>query len=521
MTEATASNPSGGHAGGFALRGPVRLLSDERLVQRAARGDRRAFEEIFRRYHQDLYRFCLATAGNPQDAQDALQNTMVKVMRALPGEERLIRLKPWLYRIARNEAVETVRKRRDNAELETEPTAASWEIAETAEARERLRGLFADLAELPERQRAALVLRELSGLGFDEIGEAFGTTPAVARQTLYEARLSLRQMEEGREMGCETVMRALSDADGRVTRRRDVRAHLRDCASCRSFRDGIASRRGDLAAIAPLPIAVSTGLLHGLLGGQAGAAATAAKSAAGVAAGAGTSSGAGGAGGLAGTISAGAGKVVATSAIAKSAATVAVVTAVGVSAADRSGVIDVPLPGRNSEAAKDASRPAAGSQPQRRDSSRAPAASVSVAGRRGASSAEPAGGKEKNSAIIRQDAKRSATGRAQRSGGPSQASRGTPSGRSRDRATRGNPRGRRVPPQGMPSASNGGQQTAAARKPSPAQPSPGPGNSAKAFPAPPSAPPSKSQGSAATPPPPKATPQNRLFRRRDTRPRRP
>ncbi|HEX8959570.1 MAG TPA: RNA polymerase sigma factor, partial [Solirubrobacterales bacterium] len=247
-------------------------VSDDRLAQRATKGDRRAFEAIYQRYHGDLYRFCLAMVGNPQDAQDALQNTMVKVLRALPGEKRHIQLKPWLYRIARNEAVETVRRRRDSVELEPEHAVSMGGVAETAETRERLRGLIADLEELPDRQRAALVMRELADLGFAQIGEAFETSAAVARQTVYEARLSLRQMEEGREMSCDRVMRELSDADGRVTRRREVRAHLRACPCCRAFRDSMEARRGEFAAIAPLPLAVSAGLLHGILSGKASAA---------------------------------------------------------------------------------------------------------------------------------------------------------------------------------------------------------------------------------------------------------
>jgi RNA polymerase sigma factor (sigma-70 family) len=327
----------------------TRLLSDDRLAQRATQGDRRAFEAIYRRYHQDLYRFCLAMVGNPQDAQDALQNTMVKVLRALPGEERKIQLKPWLYRIARNEAVETLRRRRDSAALEPELTAPGGEIAQTAEDRERLRGLLADLEQLPTRQRAALVMRELAGLDFAQIGEAFSSSAAVARQTLYEARLSLRQMEEGREMRCEAVTRELSDADGRVTRRRQIRAHLRDCAGCRAFRDEIAARRGELAAIAPLPLVASAGLLHGILGAQANAAAGAG--------GAGATAGATGGGGLTGTIGAGAGKAVATSAIVKSVATVSIAAVVGVSAADRSGLIDLPLPARSDPSAQSAPEP--------------------------------------------------------------------------------------------------------------------------------------------------------------------
>jgi RNA polymerase sigma factor (sigma-70 family) len=303
------------------------MSSDERLALRAAQGDERAFAEIYERYHQDLYRFCLAMVGNPQDAQDALQNAMVKVLRALPGEKREIKLKPWLYRIVRNEAVEVLRRRRDSAELEPDQ-ATSPGVVETAEARERLRTLLTDLEQLPERQRAALLMRELSGLDFTEIGTAFGSTAAVARQALYEARLSLRQLEAGREMRCADVMRKLSDADGRVARGREIRAHLRSCADCRAFHDDIAKRHDELAGLAPLPIAASTALLHGALG-QAGA------NGASVAG-----------GGLSATAGAGTGKAIATSAIAKSAATVAVVAVVGASAAGRSGLIEVPIVAR-------------------------------------------------------------------------------------------------------------------------------------------------------------------------------
>jgi len=309
-----------------------RLLSDERLTQRAVGGDERAFAAIFRRYHQPLYRFCMAIVGNPEDAQDALQNTMMKVLRALPGEERQIDLKPWLYRIAHNESIDLLRRRRETRPLDVEHAAPSHGLAEDAATRERLRRLLADLRELPERQREVLVMRELAGLDFEEVSSALGTSCAVARQTLYEARLSLRQMEEGREMDCAAVTRALSDGDGRVTRRRDVRAHLRSCSGCRGFRDEIKGRRQDLAALSPLPAAVAAGMLHGMVGG----------------------SGAAGGGGLAAALGGGAAKTVATSAAVKGVATVAVVAAVGVTAADRTGAIHLGLPGEPAPPAQEA-----------------------------------------------------------------------------------------------------------------------------------------------------------------------
>ncbi|HEX5609033.1 MAG TPA: sigma-70 family RNA polymerase sigma factor [Solirubrobacterales bacterium] len=311
--------------------GSIRLLSDERLVRRATAGDERAFAAIFRRYHQDLFRFCMGIVGDSQDAQDALQNTMVKVMRALPGERRQIQLKPWLYRIAHNEAVEILRRRPPVESIDPGLAATSPGPSEEAEQRARLRRLVADMGELPERQRGALVMRELAGLDFDEIGAALGSSPEVARQTLYEARLSLRQMGEGRELSCDEVMRALSEADGRVTRRRDLRAHLRECRSCREFGEEARARRADFAAIAPLPAVAAVGILHGVVaaGGSSGGAA--AGTAGGVAAGK-----AAGASALGGSV------------LAKSAATVAVVAAIGVTAADRGGLIDAGLPGGGS-----------------------------------------------------------------------------------------------------------------------------------------------------------------------------
>src|ERR1700693_1903148 len=88
--------------GRMKLRLPV---GDERLVRLAAAGDGRAAGMIFERYHAELYRYCRAILVDPHEAQDAVQATMVSMLRALPGEKREIALKPWLYRIAHNESI--------------------------------------------------------------------------------------------------------------------------------------------------------------------------------------------------------------------------------------------------------------------------------------------------------------------------------------------------------------------------------------------------------------------------------
>ena len=242
MTAANETVRRPPHAVGHAV---PRLLGTQRLARLAAAGDERAFAEIYRRYGGDLHRYCRAMLGNAAEADDALQNTMVSAMRALPGEGREIALKPWLFRVAHNEAVSLLRARRPAAELDPDRPAAPAADASHA-ANERLRQLVRDLQRLPERQRGALVMRELSGLSFEELGATLGCSPATARQTLYEARLALQEIAAGREMQCEAARQAISERDGRVLRGRKLRAHLSECERCRDFRAAIFERRGDL-----------------------------------------------------------------------------------------------------------------------------------------------------------------------------------------------------------------------------------------------------------------------------------
>src|SRR3954447_13561276 len=118
-TQAPAAGdlPSDDRGIGMLQRAHRAGLSDNLLAKQAAAGDIGALEAIFSRYRDDLHRFCVGILREPQDAQDAVQNTMIKAMRALPGERRQMQLKPWLYRIAHNEAVELRRRERPVEEL--------------------------------------------------------------------------------------------------------------------------------------------------------------------------------------------------------------------------------------------------------------------------------------------------------------------------------------------------------------------------------------------------------------------
>lgn len=245
--------------------------SDELLARHAARGSERAFAVLFERYHQPLYRYCRSIVRNEADAQDALQSTFAAALSALKRRQRNAPLRPWLFRIAHNEAIGVIRKRARDSTQELPEAAQQTSSSAEDEATDRARwaALVADLAELPDRARSALLLRELSGLSHQEIALALDTSVGGAKQAIFEARQALFELSEGRAMNCEEVRRRISGGDGRVLRARAVRAHLGDCAGCERFADTVRTRTNELRAFAPVlaPAASAAILGRALCGG--------------------------------------------------------------------------------------------------------------------------------------------------------------------------------------------------------------------------------------------------------------
>jgi RNA polymerase sigma factor (sigma-70 family) len=244
-------------------------------------GSARAFAVLYRRHHQALYRYCRSIVHDEDDAQDALQSAMMRALAALQARKRDVAVRPWLFRIVHNEAVSLLRKRRSHSSLVEGLEPVDGGLERTVEQRERFGGLIGDLQCLAERQRAALVMRELSGLSIEEIAVALSTSPGAAKQAVFEARCALQEFEEGRAMECEVVRRAISDADRRVLRARKIRAHLRACPGCRDFQLMIGTRSAELRALAPpLPAVAASAMLarllaHGMGGSHSGVAAAA------------------------------------------------------------------------------------------------------------------------------------------------------------------------------------------------------------------------------------------------------
>jgi RNA polymerase sigma factor (sigma-70 family) len=246
---------------------PLAMLGDERLARLVADGHERAFSALFARYHQQLYRYCHSMVRHEADAQDALQSTFTAALVALRRSQRDAPLRPWLFRIAHNESVSLLRRRRPGDELSEDMASLTPSVEDAAHDRVRLAQLVADLQMLPERQRGALVMRELGGLSHEDVSQALGISLGAAKQTVFEARKALQEFAEGRAMHCEEIQRTISDRDGRALRGRRVRAHLRDCSTCSAFATAIPERRTALMALSPaLPALAASGLLARITG---------------------------------------------------------------------------------------------------------------------------------------------------------------------------------------------------------------------------------------------------------------
>ena len=107
---------------------PFGVLGDERLAQRAGAGDDRAFAVVYQRYHQILSRYCRSILNNDADAQDALQSTFAAAFASLRAGQRDAPMRPWLFRIAHNESISILRRRRPAVELSQAPEHATSSI---------------------------------------------------------------------------------------------------------------------------------------------------------------------------------------------------------------------------------------------------------------------------------------------------------------------------------------------------------------------------------------------------------
>jgi RNA polymerase sigma factor (sigma-70 family) len=269
----------------------LRLRSDQQLVALFREGNEEAFRVIHDRYRARLLAYVRQMLpGHAADVEDALQDVFVRTYAGLRTSNREIALRPWLYRVAHNRCIDELRRPQPVPELlEAHDHPSECDPAAETERRESLRRLVADIGRLPEQQRSALLMREMSGMAYADVACALGISVPAVKSLLVRARIGLAQAVEARDAACADIRRELAEAHGEGVRPSWMaRRHLRDCAGCRACRAEIRTQGRRVAALAPTigPLAVFA-KLFGVGTGAGGGTATAA-SAGGAGAGAAT-----------------------------------------------------------------------------------------------------------------------------------------------------------------------------------------------------------------------------------------
>ena len=240
------------------MRGPtplLRLQSDERLIALVRRGNHAAFEMLVARYQSRLLAFCRHMLGSREDAEDVLQEVFAASFNAILADDRPINVRPWLYRIARNRSLNHLRRVQPIGvdSMDVHLSEGGVTTADKVHKREDFRLLVADVQDLPETQKTALLLREIDALSYEQIAEAMETTIPSVKSLLVRARVSLAEAAEARTLTCEQVREELGEvAEGLCRSTAPARRHVRGCDRCQGFKAQLRTTNKALAVVFPV-----------------------------------------------------------------------------------------------------------------------------------------------------------------------------------------------------------------------------------------------------------------------------
>jgi len=178
-------------------------MADDTLVGLVAAGSDDAFSALDARYRRRLVRFARGfVGGGTADAEDVVQEAMVRAVRALRNGSRPEAPGAWLHRITRNCALDltAARRRHPVVELADHAHPAAEDAQAAVERSMGVRGLVADVGRLPDTQRSALVLRELEGRSYADIADELDVTVPAVKSLLVRARQGLKQARDGRRV---------------------------------------------------------------------------------------------------------------------------------------------------------------------------------------------------------------------------------------------------------------------------------------------------------------------------------
>ena len=193
--------------------------TDEDLVTRATAGDVDSFNQLVTRWERPVYALAYRTLGREEDARDVVQEAFLRAFRGLKGFKGEAKFSSWLYRITLNLCRDWIRRERrapivqvpegtDPVDLADERVAPTESVEDLVARREMTSAVARAMAELPEEQRTAIMLKEYHGLTFQEIAEMLNCPLSTVKTRLYQGLSVLRRRLERRQAEEASLRRA-------------------------------------------------------------------------------------------------------------------------------------------------------------------------------------------------------------------------------------------------------------------------------------------------------------------------
>ncbi|MFZ4621322.1 MAG: RNA polymerase sigma factor [Bacteroidota bacterium] len=173
------------------------FVSDDVLTGQLKNGDLHAGSILYTRHKQAVYSFCLRMLRDPAAAQDAAQETFLKMISKIHSVQQGVTLKSWLFSVARNEVLMVLRRNKiipmESIDTETEAYDADTPLtlSVNSELNEKIREA---IAQLKPAYREAYLLRETEGMSYEEIASVTGTTVSAVKSKLFKSRTALHAM---------------------------------------------------------------------------------------------------------------------------------------------------------------------------------------------------------------------------------------------------------------------------------------------------------------------------------------
>jgi RNA polymerase sigma-70 factor, ECF subfamily len=174
------------------------------LVRECQRGDRRALDDLVRHFEKAVFNAAYRMLGNGDEAADVSQTTFMKVFANIGRYDPQYRLFSWLYRIALNESINQLKRRRSREPLDAAPEPSQDTVDDSVTVSERCDEVQAALMELDEDYRTVIVLRYFTDCSYREIGETLGLPEKTVKSRLYTARQQMKCcLQNHRISSCE------------------------------------------------------------------------------------------------------------------------------------------------------------------------------------------------------------------------------------------------------------------------------------------------------------------------------